>query len=1022
MFIQRIISNWTLYQSLILIHDTGTGKSGSAAVVFDGLKKTRPNLKTIYIVHNETSLNNFKNEIFKLSFILYDETITDSENYILKRNQIFKKNQVFFCTYYRFALDIKKGNIEPKYYEDHLFILDEVHHLISHDVEIPPEIKKLKKDKLFKKDDFKPYDHILDFLSKIDNKKLLLMTATPMRNSTSEIAPLLNLALPVNDRLLTGQKFIDHYFVKSKGIIPQIPIISWMQDKQHQFEEQIKGYISVVKQNPDVHVDYVGEVVSPMTSFRLYINKMSINQSKGYEMGLNQERSQSGKDEDSSFFTFAQQSSLFVFPDNQYGVAGAKIYMNDKKNFTDEFKMKTGLKTIRSKPIDKLNQEDLQAIKNNLDILQNYSATYFSIIQQIIKNRQKKIYIYSDKINGSGICVFLQLLKEFFGYELLTNTKTVQKNDLPRVIYLHNEQCNGKTANVNNLIRFFNDVQNKDGKLVQVIVGTDKTREGISLFQIEQIHICSGDWNFGKIYQAIGRGIRLNSHKGLPSGSRVRIFLHCAVPHDKMKNKNYFLDAVYGSSIDFYKYLRSETKDKNIKLVEYSLIRAAVDCEIHKEQNSRARFQDFSPDCYYKKCSYECIGIQNKNAKVDNSTYDLYYIEEFFKKSIQQISSLFHDKTNYTLAELDALLPDLTSKQIIDTLLIIIDTPVPIRFHDGRILFLNYTNDVFYLSENRIQIPSHDTSQLWIAMYDKYAAVDASVSFDDILLKMQDSSIVKICHRLHDLFKKNDPQTAKGVFDLFSPEVKRFVFTLIAEKKDGNDLFHWLREKVLNDVIFVKGGKYVLKYNREFLTYHDSEWIRSKSTSPLQRDETIDHNDPMFIKKYITDNPKKIYGFFEEGKFKIRDVSNYEDFKNEKSSTKGMYCMSFPFHCLIIFIYLLIGPTIPADLNQERIKVKQKLLSIHGVRALEIRLINHMGEEEYKTILKRLKKTINEKDLRFFIFFATSYHKEELCSLIEKTIMEQKLIVKPPTKKEIIIQPKKKRGRKPKKIIESTIA
>ncbi|NBX88364.1 MAG: hypothetical protein EBQ97_07610, partial [Bacteroidetes bacterium] len=35
--IARFISNWTLYESLIIIHDTGTGKSGAASATFCGL-------------------------------------------------------------------------------------------------------------------------------------------------------------------------------------------------------------------------------------------------------------------------------------------------------------------------------------------------------------------------------------------------------------------------------------------------------------------------------------------------------------------------------------------------------------------------------------------------------------------------------------------------------------------------------------------------------------------------------------------------------------------------------------------------------------------------------------------------------------------------------------------------------------------------------------------------------------------------------------------------------------------------
>ena len=60
---QRFLSPWTFYQSLFLVHETGTGKSGCVAAVLDLLKHHRSSMPFIYVTYNETLVKNFKQEI-----------------------------------------------------------------------------------------------------------------------------------------------------------------------------------------------------------------------------------------------------------------------------------------------------------------------------------------------------------------------------------------------------------------------------------------------------------------------------------------------------------------------------------------------------------------------------------------------------------------------------------------------------------------------------------------------------------------------------------------------------------------------------------------------------------------------------------------------------------------------------------------------------------------------------------------------------------------------------------------------
>ena len=53
------------------------------------------------------------------------------------------------------------------------------------------------------------------------------------------------------------------------------------------------------------------------------------------------------------------------------------------------------------------------------------------------------------------------------------------------------------------------------GEYIKVIIGSEKMSEGITLKNIQNIHILSPGWNFSEIDQAIARGYRLFSHNNL---------------------------------------------------------------------------------------------------------------------------------------------------------------------------------------------------------------------------------------------------------------------------------------------------------------------------------------------------------------------------------------------------------------------------------------------------------------------------------------------------------------------------
>jgi hypothetical protein len=791
--IARFIAHWTLYESLLLVHDTGTGKSGSATAVFDGLVQYRPGMRTLYLSNNDTLLENFKTEILRRSPHLQtmwkattQKINITQDNFVLYRNRVLKEARVDFFTYFRFGSMLLKGRTPYiKMYQNGLIILDEAHHLVVHDVQKGTVEEGSESH----------YNEIHAFLHAIRDKKVLLMTATPMRNSPAEVAPLFNLILPVRDQLPVGKDFDEAYFVLDKTASSSVlPVYRWKPGMEQRFKKLVQGRVSVVRKKVDAIVSRAGHVVPPMKYYPLVCSTMSEEQTKGYAEAFEKDKEislKSGKKKEASFYSNSTQASLMVFPGGTYGIKNTKRFFTGGY-LNPEFFKATGLvrRAITGDQVD-----------HNLAIIKTFSATYYSILRNILYHPHELCYVYCDKINGSGIWTCVALLTQCFRCSLLRSANQFSwDNPQRRCIFLNDTGTSTTKTDIPKLIETFNDPRNRFGDYVQVIFGTDKTREGITLKNVRYVHIASPDWNFGKIDQAIGRGIRLLSHEALGKNARVSIYFHCAVPSSEMKNPTNLLlegaavqaqveaaEAIQeevqeeeaaaeaaveaaaevvveagvevgeddwlalledenedgdtgfapeqlGHSIDYYKYFRSELRDFNIKRVDYALLTSAFDCRLQYENNVRRDAPDDSPECFYRACDYRCDGITEAvDPSLDFSTFGLFYIKDTIQSVIGFLKTYFRDR--FLSDFLDILQAGsengLTRQQVVEALNIMVAYPVPLESRDDRRLFLTRNGDRFFLIDDQ-QMISWVKKKDWLVSYAKTPSFDAGLTFEDM--------------------------------------------------------------------------------------------------------------------------------------------------------------------------------------------------------------------------------------------------------------------------------------------------
>jgi len=1181
--VARFLSNWTLYSSLLLIHDTGMGKSGSAAACFNGLKTNNPNLRTLYVTNSDTLIRTFKQQIFKLSPLLYDPSIMDKpvKEVISKRNAILRRAGFFFTTYHKLASDLRSSkSLMVKNWDRQLIIMDEVHHLVTKD-----SLKGL---------DNTPYMVITDFVRSLRFKKMLLMTATPMRDSPMEVSLLINMMKEAGQALPIGQDFMTTFFepvpTEGCGLLKQL---QWREGKMEMFMRFLVGLVSVVKTKTDLNVRYKGKIYPPMRSYALSAQEMHPEQMLGYMRAYDRD-SQSD-----SLYSHSQQATLFVFPDGGSGkrVSGGedirskileKIKRADSKEemlalmkqnsrrftgtgkyremvqislvnaertfhsaestvkdmvnafseaynpyltpkgFTPRFIRETGMTPI----MDKEREGNPDVLAHNLGILKKYSVTYGEIIQSIINNPKKLIYVYCDKVEGSGIKVCIRLLSQFFGYSQLTTTPASDKRKrciflmdpensmlggggggdgdkktrrTKKVVVEGDEEEENTRPSIMRLIDEFNNPRNAEGDYVQVIFGTDKTREGITLMRLQQMHIASANWNFGKITQALGRGIRIGTHKDMPPNTKVNIYFHCAVP---MHNKEWIEhtkpisleeDAITSSppseadkeeeqqqqkrqqkqqrgqgqggppqrrsastalvvyeggddgsgggggggsggekfspdqlqrSIDYHLYHLSEIKDRNIKNVEYALLISAFDCQLEKRQNDRTgRYQDDSPECMYRSCKYECVGITREEIpweELDDSTFNLYYTQESLPVLSEILEKTFTSgKTLWTFADLVENIrkkkKTFNDRQVMDALLFCINRPYPFRTPDGRTLFLNKTeSDVFYVSETRTQNPHK--KEAWSSLYAPMPEFDIKTSFDSLLSFVKDNSVKRSCHRMRMCFGKNDVVEARKLLDNLSPlSLGIFLLQLLRiPEEEQNEFILWMRDHVaMRDpslwVVNPETGAYLWRQSDTGKILQPdvtkSEWIPltgelldtvgQGAVATTTTTQTQDHQIQQFKQKYIRANPLKMYGYIEDGKFKIRDVSAYDQSKTKRQKPRGRVCRSLDAATIYKYFFQL-RPALPniEDLEgspQSMLNIRNKIeqMSLQEVDLLFQSLDSHKIREFLRHIGKD-KETMSEDEKRFVLYYNSLDNKTMLCELLERMFRKRQIWTKAP--------------------------
>ena len=714
-FVRNFLSFQTPYNSLLLFHGLGTGKTCSAILVCEEMRHFNKQMgisKKIIIVASPAVQENFKLQLFdtrKLKNIKGNWTMQSctSNSFINEVNPMnmkgFTKEKIVrqvkriirdsyhFMGYSKFSNYIKKKTqhrrnkekILKKIFSGRLIVIDEVHNIrITEDSKTKAIIENLK-----------------SVVSNADNLKLLLLSATPMFNTYKEIIWLLNL-MNLNDNrfpIKTNEVFdkTGNFIQDGDGneigkellIQKATGYISFVSgDNPYTFPYRIspkqflaKKYL-LGKKYPKTTVD--GRKVcktcvsTPIAHLDLVMNKIGTYQEKAYYYVIDKMRDKFPAFSDIEkglgyqilepplqVLNMAYPSPDFDNNDDDddniilYGQEGLNRIM-DKMGPKKQYKYKPQILKKYGRIFNKKN-------------IKKYSAKIDFICKRI-RNSKGIVLIYSQYIGGG--CVPIALALEEMGFRRYGTVPSLfQKKPNPtepltfEFIPSYTMITGDVTLSPNNVesIKKVTDEDNTNGEKIKVVIISRAASEGIDLKNIRQIHILDPWYNLNRTEQILGRGIRQCSHKDLPFEERnVEIYMYGT----KLTNKE-------EEAVDLYIYRLAEKKALKIGYVARVLKENAVDCILNAGQtgltedvmnqqitqitSSGKKIDDYSVGsrpytslCDYKaQCGYECNTLRDIE-EINTTTYGEDYIIMNLDMITQIIRNLFKEKYYYKKIDL----------------------------------------------------------------------------------------------------------------------------------------------------------------------------------------------------------------------------------------------------------------------------------------------------------------------------------------------------------------------------------
>ena len=406
------------------------------------------------------------------------------------------------------------------------------------------DVKKLRKETLLIVDEVQNmisetgsmYKHLFNVLQECKDCHVVFLSGTPIFDKPNEIVLLGNLLEPNrNKHLPTKNNQFMSMFIKRDG---QNNITMINEDKLVNFFTNKISYFR--GSNPIAYPskkEYIAHC--PMSSF----------QYNAYQNAVGDEEFTSNYDEVSTAFLVGpRQVSNVIYPDGTTTKSSAEKF--DKRKFSSK----------------------------------KHACKMFYCAKNAIKSNGPG-FVYSNFVTSCGINTFAGILENEFNFKEVKENECPMRSSVLRYAVFRTGQAQENTR----LLQIFNSPENKDGKIIKLILGSPAMKEGVSLLHVRHVHLLDPYWNRSRTDQIIGRAVRFCSHNDLPREERhVDVYHYVSVSCKDICefNVNSEMKNVEELTVDLHVLKMAEHKRKINNKFEAILKGIAFDCSLFKVINN----------------------------------------------------------------------------------------------------------------------------------------------------------------------------------------------------------------------------------------------------------------------------------------------------------------------------------------------------------------------------------------------------------------------------------------------------
>ena len=577
--------------------------------------------------------------------------------------------------------DISIDKIESL--DNTLLIVDEAHNLTGNDYGMA--LKKI--------------------INNSKNLRILLLTATPMKNLADDIIDLLNFIRPQNDPIER-----DKIFTQEKN-----HLMNFKENGLEYLQNMASGYISYFRgANPLTFAIQVDQgIISEGLLFTKVI-KCAMEPLQYETYSANDKHLEDTLDRKS------EAVANFVFPGlsekkdkiiGYFSKDGIDIIINQLKNYPEILLKKINdaffegkIKNLKEIMYE-TNEHNITGLILKKEYIKSFSTKFYTILtnlEELIvgKKGPKTAFVYSNLVKV-GIDLFSEMLlqngyleyDENENYPVSNNTvcyycgkKFIEHTDdelhtfHPATFIVvtgkSEESADALPEQKKKILDdIFNKIENKEGKYIKFLLGSMVMNEGITLENIGEVHIIDVHYNFGRVHQVIGRAIRQCKHYKTISDENK---------YPEVNVYKYVVQSNTGLSTEEELYRKAELKYLLVKKVERALKEISIDCpnnyngnvfpeELEKYKNCRSPDDNTSNKimcpaiCDFTTCEYKChdkkLNLQyyDKDRKLykkiqknelDYTTFSKELARSEIERAKEKIKELYRFKYVYTLDEL----------------------------------------------------------------------------------------------------------------------------------------------------------------------------------------------------------------------------------------------------------------------------------------------------------------------------------------------------------------------------------